>query len=136
MNAMFRLPYSFNISLTCAKSCQSASRFNFANSIFPLFLYVSRRMEFAISCGLFISYQVKSKSVYILIENMENIYLASLVILIIVLLFAGISYAIVYTLNELYETADSLLKKRIITAISIILLLSFLYSLPILVSHL
>jgi hypothetical protein len=66
---------------------------------------------------------------------MENIYLASLVILIIVLLFAGISYAIVYTLNELYETADSLLKKRIITAISIILLLSFLYSLPILVSH-
>jgi len=67
---------------------------------------------------------------------MENIYLASLVILIIVLLFAGISYAIVYTLNELYETADSLLKKRIITAISIILLLSFLYSLPILVSHL
>lgn len=50
---------------------------------------------------------------------MENIYLASLVILIIVLLFAGISYAIVYTLNELYETADSLLKKRIITAISI-----------------
>ena len=65
---------------------------------------------------------------------MENIYLASLVILIIVLLFAGISYAIVYTLNELYETADSLLKKRIITAISIILLLSFLYSLPILVS--
>lgn len=67
---------------------------------------------------------------------MENIYLESLVILIIVLLFAGISYAIVYTLNELYETADSLLKKRIITAISIILLLSFLYSLPILVSHL
>lgn len=51
---------------------------------------------------------------------MENIYLASLIVLIIVLLFAGIAYAIVYTLNELYETASSLLKKRIIATISII----------------
>lgn len=73
--------------------------------------------------------------VYILIENMENIYLASLIVLIIVLLFAGIAYAIVYTLNELYETASSLLKKRIIATISIILLLSFLYFLPIFISH-
>lgn len=56
---------------------------------------------------------------------MENIYWASLIVLIIVLLFAGIAYAIVYTLNELYETASSLLKKRIIATISIILLLSF-----------
>ena len=73
--------------------------------------------------------------IYILKENMENIYLASLIILILVLLFAGIAYAIVFTLNELYETASSLLKKRIIATISIILLLSFLYSLPIFISH-
>ena len=45
---------------------------------------------------------------------MENIYLASLIVLIIVLLFAGIAYAIVYTLNELYETASSLLKEGVI----------------------
>lgn len=67
---------------------------------------------------------------------MENIYLASLIILINVLLFAGIAYAIVYTLNELYETANTILKKRVIATISIILALGFLYSLPILLSHL
>lgn len=67
---------------------------------------------------------------------MENIYLASLIILINVLLFAGIAYAIVYTLNELYETANTIFKKRVIATISIILALGFLYSLPILLSHL
>lgn len=67
---------------------------------------------------------------------MENIYFASLIAFIIALLFGGISYVIVYALVKLYESTQDPFKKIIVRIISIVLILSFLYCLPILISYL